>query len=272
LGTEPKLPAGDISASFLEHCVRLNDLLVALVATGNAPFPSVRHLPFRWLASDSVRLPWRDYDRQAGIHRARIIQPDATLEVPAISKRYFLECEMGTQPLLSEDPSRAGATAHKLDRYSRFMSTYVDAGMKKTAYAVVFPDRWSAQLVFLLNSPTRRDHVRELFEKWGRERSLAISVQALTFDEAISHFRMLLGSGTLPHKPQPTETVPLTRAEHSQLGHFFTSATRRLHRARDQVKELKNPQLELPDYPSNTDEVLRLLKRLSARFTNQPAP
>src|SRR5713101_8550662 len=175
LGTEPKLPAGDVSASFLEHWVRLNDLLVALIATGNAQLPSARNLPFRWLASDSVRLPWRDYDRQAGIHRARIIQPDATLEVPAISKQYFLECEMGTQPLLSEDPSRAGATGHKLDRYSRFMSTYVDAGMKKTAYAVVFPDRWSAQLVFLLNSPTRRDHVRELFEKWGRERSLAIS-------------------------------------------------------------------------------------------------
>lgn len=271
LGTEPKLPAGDISASFLEHCVRLNDLLVALIATGNTRLPSVRHLPFRWLASDSVRLPWRDYDRKAGIHRARIIQPDATLDLPAISKRYFLECEMGTQPLLSEDPGRAGATAHKLERYSRFMSTYVDAEAKTTAYAAVFPDRWPAQVVFLLNSPTRREHVRELFRQWDRNRFDSISVQALTFDEAIGHFRTLLGTGALPYEPQATDTVALTHAEHSQLAHFFSSATRRLHRARDQVRQLKNPQLEVPGYPSNSDEVLRLLRRLSARFTS-PAP
>lgn len=271
LGTEPKLPAGDISAAFLEHCVRLNDLLVALVSTGNAHFPSARNLPFRWLASDSVRLPWRDYDRQAGIHRARIIQPDATLELPAISKRYFLECEMGTQPLLSEDPTRAGATAHKLNRYSRFMDTYVDAEMKKTAYAAVFPDRWAAQLVFLLNSPTRRDHVRELFEKWGRPRTLSIPVQALTFDEAISHFRTLLGVAVPPRKPQATDSIALTRAEYSQLAHFFESATRRLRHAREQAKELKNPRLEVPDYPSNTDEVLHLLRHLSSRFTNPTA-
>ena len=271
LGTEPKLPAGDISAAFLEHCVRLNDLLVALVATGNARFPSARNLPFRWFASDSVRLPWRDYDRQTGIHRARIIQPDATLELPAISKRYFLECEMGTQPLLSEDPTRAGATAHKLGRYSRFMDTYVDAGMKTTAYAVVFPDRWPAQLVFLLHSPTRRGHVRELFEKWGRQRTLSIPVLALTFDEAISHFRSLLGVAVPPRKPQATDCIALTRAEYSQLAHFFESATRRLRHARDQAKELKNPRLEVPDYPSNTDEVLHLLRHLSSRFTNPTA-
>ncbi len=151
------------------------------------------------------------------------------------------------------------------------MSTYVDAQMKRTAYAVVFPDRWPAQLVFLLNSPTRRDHVRELFEKWGRERTLSISVHALTFDEAIGHFRTLLGSASPARKPQATDTIALTRAKHSQLDHFFYSATRRLKKARDQARELKNPRLEVPDYPSNTDEVLHLLRRLSARFTNPAA-
>jgi len=246
-------------------------LLVGLIATGDTRFPSARNLPFRWLASDSVRLPWRDYDRQTGIHRARIIQPDATLELPAISKQYFLECEMGTQPLLSEDPSRAGATAHKLDRYSRFMNTYVDAEMKRTAYAVVFPDRWPAQLVFLLNTPRRRDHVRELFEKWGRERTLPIPVQALTFDEAANHFRTLLGSAAPSRKAQATDSIALTQAEFSQIDHFFYSATRRLKHARDQAKELKNPRLEVPDYPSNTDEVLHLLRRLSTTFTNPAA-
>lgn len=162
LGTEPKLPAGDVSASFLEHCIRLNDLLVGLVAGGRTPFPSVRQLPFRWIPSDSVRLPWRDYDRKAGISRARVIQPDASLELPSLRKRYFLECEMGTQPLSSEDPTREGATTHKLRRYSDFMNTYVDAEATKTAYDAVFPDRWPSEIAFLLNSLTRRDHVREL--------------------------------------------------------------------------------------------------------------
>src|SRR5260370_4954352 len=187
LGTEPKLPAGDISASFLEHCVRLNDLLVGLIATGTGRFPSARHLPFRWLASDSLRLPCRDYDRHAGIHRARIIQPHATLDLPAISKRYFLECEMGTQPLLSEDPSRAGATAHKLDRYSRFMSTYVDTEMKRTAYAGVFPDRWPAQRAFPLYTPTRPYHVRKLHVKTLLESTLSTPTQPRTYNHALNH-------------------------------------------------------------------------------------
>ena len=89
LGTEPKLPAGDVSATFLEHCVRLNDLFVGLVAAGNTNLLSVHQLPFRWIPSDSVRLPWRDYDRRTGTSRARIIQPDATLELPRLAKRYF---------------------------------------------------------------------------------------------------------------------------------------------------------------------------------------
>src|SRR5260370_16115472 len=138
---------------------------------------------------------------------------------------------MGTQPLLSEDPSRAGATAHKLGRYSRFMDTYVDAEMKRTAYATGFPDRWPAHLVFLLNSPTRRDHVRELFEKWGRQRTLSIPVQALTFDEAINHFRTQLGSGLPPQKPQTTHTIALTRAENSPLDPFRYSTLRRFTKA-----------------------------------------
>src|SRR5215471_20743848 len=44
LGSEPKLPAGDVSATFLEHCVRLNDLFVGLVAARNTNLLSVRRL------------------------------------------------------------------------------------------------------------------------------------------------------------------------------------------------------------------------------------
>jgi len=271
LGTEPKLPAGDVSASFLEHCVRLNDLFVGLVAAGNTKLPSVRQLPFRWISSDSVRLPWRDYDGRTGTSRARIIQPDATLELPRLQKRYFLECEMGTQPLVSDDPARHGATTNKLRRYSAFMTTYVDSEANRTAYEAVFPDGWPAELVFLLNSPTRRDHLRTLVKEWNEPGTRSLSVQAFTHDEALIHFRSLIATGALPPRTKISDTVSLTRDELLQIEHFFHSATRRLKRARDQAKELKHPQLEVPDYPSNTDHVFKLLRRLSMRFTSEGA-
>jgi len=275
LGTEPKLPAGDVSAAFLEHCVRLNDLFVGLVAAGNTKLPSIRNLPFRWIPSDSVRLPWRDYDHRSGATRTRIIQPDTTLEVPRLQKRYFLECEMGTQPLISDDPTRHGATTNKLHRYSTFMSTYVDVPAKKTIYETVFPDGWPATLVFLLNSPKRRDHVRDLLKKSNEGGSRFFSVQAFTFDEALTHFRGILGYGAPPAEAKPSDAISLTRAEFSEIEHFFYSASRRLYRARDQAKQLKHPQLEIPDYPSNVDEVLKLVRNLANRFhrtTPRPPP
>jgi hypothetical protein len=275
LGSEPKLPAGDVSASFLEHCVRLNDLFVGLVGAGNTNLPSARHLPFRWIPSDSVRLPWQDYDRRTGASRARIIQPDATLELPRLTRRYFLECEMGTQPLVSDDPARHGATTNKLQRYSNFMSTYVDSEAKTTAYEAVFPDRWPAELVFLLNSPIRRDHVRKLVKEWRDPGTRLLAVQAFTHDEALIYFRSLIGTGAPPPRSKISDTILLTRDDFSQIEHFFHSATRRLKRARDQAKELKHPHLELPDYPSNTDHVFKLLRRLAAGFVSEgtrPSP
>jgi len=271
LGSEPKLPAGDVSASFLEHCVRLNDLFVGLVAAGNANLPSVRHLPFQWIPSDSVRLPWQDYDRRTGASRARIIQPDATLELPRLTKRYFLECEMGTQPLVSDDLARHGATTNKLQRYSNFMSTYVDSEAKTTAYEAIFPDRWPAELVFLLNSPIRRDHVRKLVKEWRDPGTRLLAVQAFTHEEALTHFRSLVGTGAPPPRSKISDTIALTRGDFSQIEHFFHSATRRLKRARDQAKELKHPQLEVPNYPSNTDHVFKLLRRLAAGFASDAA-
>ncbi len=269
LGTEPKLPAGDVSAAFLEHCIRLNGLFVGLVAAGNTKLPSIRNLPFRWIPSDSVRLPWRDYDRRSGTTRARIIQPDATLEIPRLSKRYFLECEMGTQPLVSDDPARHGATTNKLHRYSTFMGTYVDVESKTTVYETVFPDRWPATLVFLLNSPKRRDHVRQLLKESNERGTRLFSVQAFTFEEALTHFQGVLGYGAPQAQTKTSETISLTRAEFSNIEHFFHSASRRLHRARDQAKQLKHPQLEIPDYPSNTDEVFKLLRHLADRFRRE---
>jgi len=173
---------------------------------------------------------------------------------------------MGTQPLVSDDAARHGATTNKLQRYSNFMSTYVDNEAKTTAYEAVFPDRWPAELVFLLNSPIRRDHVRKLVKEWRDPGTRLLAVQAFTHEEAVTYFRSLIGTGAPPPGSKSSDTVSLTRDDFLQIEHFFHSAARRLKRARDQAKELKHPQLEEPDYPSNTDHVFKLLRRLSMGF------
>lgn len=74
------------------------------------------------------------------------------------------------------------------------------------------------------------------------------------------------------HDERPSDAVPLSRAEYSHIDHFFYSAMRRLQRARDQAKELKNPALEVPDYPSNREEVFQVLPRLLTRFRTHGSP
>jgi len=123
--------------------------------------------------------------------------------------------------------------------------------------------------VFLLNSPKRRDHVRQLLKESNERGTRLFSVQAFTFEEALTHFQGVLGYGAPQAQTKTSETISLTRAEFSNIEHFFHSASRRLHRARDQAKQLKHPQLEIPDYPSNTDEVFKLLRHLADRFRRE---
>jgi hypothetical protein len=108
----------------------------------------------------------------------------------------------------------------------------------------------------------------------GSSRPIAqISAQAFTHEEALKYFRGLIGAP--PSRDRISEAVSITRDEFLQLDHFFQSATRRLKRARHQAKELKHPQLEVPGYPSNTNQVDEVLRRLSVKFTSdgvRPSP
>jgi len=164
LGKEVKVPAYDVSANFLEHSICLNDLLVSLLQTTDKRTPSVARARFRWVASESARLPWQDYEQRKGSVK-RVIQPDAILEVPGLRSRFFLECEMGTHSIISANPDKHGATSNKLDRYNSFMRTYVDVAGTKTYYDETFPDRWQAEVLFLVHSTVRRDHVSEAIDE-----------------------------------------------------------------------------------------------------------
>src|SRR6266851_211030 len=164
LGTEVKVPAYDVSANFLEHSIRLNDLLVSLLQPSDKRIATIARARFRWVASDSARLPWQDYDQRSGSVK-RVIQPDAILEIPTLRRRFFLECEMGTHSIVSANPDKHGATSNKLDRYNSCMRTYVDVAGTKTYYDETFPDRWQAEVLFLVHSTVRRDHVSEAIDE-----------------------------------------------------------------------------------------------------------
>jgi len=92
----PELPKHEVGAQFLEHLLQLNELLLGLWWHGSR-CPRAMHPSFRWIPSDRVRLVWGEYEIREGRRQQLVIQPDAVLEVPALRRRYFLECEMGSQ-------------------------------------------------------------------------------------------------------------------------------------------------------------------------------
>ena len=270
LGTEVKVPAYDVSANFLEHSIRLNDLLVSLLQTTDKRIPTAAHAPFRWVPSDSARLPWQGYEQRTGSVK-RVIQPDAILEIPALRRRFFLECEMGTHSIISANPAKHGATSNKIDRYNSFMRTYLDAAGKKTQYAETFPDQWAAELLFLVHSAVRRDHVTEAIEKskwrWGDR----LPARALTFEEAQVRLRNLIETAD-PRALEPEPLVPLTRSDYRELAAFYNASMANLKIARGQVRALRMPQLQLPEYPPNYERAANVLERLLAILFPQPRP
>ncbi len=268
LGTEVKIPAYDVSANFLEHSIRLNDVLVGLLQPSDRRIPTISRARLRWIPSDSARLPWRGYEQRLGRVK-RVIQPDAILEIPSLQRRFFLECEMGTHSIISPNPNKYGATSNKLDRYNTFMRTYADAGCTKTHYDERFPDRWAAELLFLVQSPIRRDHVTQAIEKakslWN-DRSLR--ARALTFEEAQLRLAELIET-TDRQALDPEPLVPLSRRDYYELAVFYNASMASLKLARAQVRGLRMPHLKLPEYPPNYEKAGDVLHKLRpALFPN----
>jgi len=272
LGKEVKAPAYDVSAHFLEHSIRLNDLLVALLQTTDKRIPSMPRAPFHWVPSDSSRLPWQEYEGNQRGTVTRIVQPDAILEIPGLRRRLFLECEMGTHTIVTANPEKYGATTNKIDRYNKFMATYVDGDFSKTYYEQTFPDRWSPELLFLVHSQVRKEHVERAIEKmkwvWTRN---ALPTRALTFDEAPARIRALIETAD-PRALEPEPLVSVSRRDLNELIAFHNEAMASLKIARAQVRELRMPQLSLPEYPFNFEKAAEVLTRLKAILFPRPRP
>ncbi len=264
----PELPKHDVGAQFLEHLVQLNELFVALWRTGSR-CPKAAHALLRWIPSDRVRLVWGDWEIRQGRKQERVIQPDAVLEVPAHRRRYFLECEMGTQMIAPGKGNAPGATLSKAERYQTFVS---DTGLdgRHTHYEVHYPDGFAPEVLFLVLTQARASSVNAALAAFrakleGRRPG---AMRALTFDAAAAELRRLAGLPALePYRsgaaPQPVdELATLTREEVALLRHYVSESVVSIKRARGVFRELRR--LDLPEYPMSYDAVYALLKRLAA--------
>jgi hypothetical protein len=228
LGQERKVHREDVSEMFLEHWVTLTDLFVGLTGPLLVRGVKVRDLPFHWDPSDSTHLPWKEYDADNNVVRPRVIVPDAVLELPGLKRRYFIECEMGTHSIVSSSDEKAGATLRKTERYDEFFGGYADPAAKVTFYAQAFPDRWPAEVLYLVRKDSRRNSVNAALARWRTGRAgLAVQARAATVADAIREIGALLG----PVGPQPPNEPPgihLSPDEVKLLRKFYQHALMQL--------------------------------------------
>ncbi len=193
----------DVGAVFAEHFVFLTDLFVRLVQPYLAAGVPPRALPFRWNVAEDVELPWRDRD-ETGCEKARIIRPDAVLEVPSSQRRFFIECEMGTHTLTPLGPDKPQATVRKLQRYDAYVSGLADVPTRLSHYGKKYPDGWPCEVVFLVRTEGRQRAteaaLRACLETLAGTR---LTARALTLEAATAHCAL-----TLPRPGRPEETCP----------------------------------------------------------------
>src|SRR6266849_1955635 len=266
LETPLKIPREDVGTAFREHMVTLNELLVALLAPPPGTYARARQTRFRWMTSDLVRLPWKQYLQKSGRQLERVVFPDAVLELPQPRRRLFLECEMGTHSIVARTDQKAGSTVSKVENYAGFIRGFADSVRGETFYARKYPDGWTPEVLFLVRTTTRVKSVNEAIEKWrGTRLGTPFTVRTLTFDQArdelLSHIR---GGASAPHARGNGATttqhgVGLLPAEVAALREFYNATVLALKAARTKARARREP---VPEYPARTEEVQALIERL----------
>lgn len=243
LGRSLKAFRADVGAVFAEHFVSLTDLFVRLsrpyLAAGGLP----RALPFRWNVAEDVELPWRDRD-ETGCEKARIIRPDAVLEVPSAERRLFIECEMGTHTLTPLGPDKPQATVRKLERYDAYVSGFADVPTRVSHYRRKYLDGWPCEVLFLVPSESRRRATSTaLTACLANLAGTRLTAGAFTLEEAAAHCAGLLPSpAPAPHRgpqlapshPAPSDCPPPSfygEREHGAVKDFVLDMTAALAEA-----------------------------------------
>lgn len=270
--TPLKIPRADVGAAFREHLVTLNELLVSLLAPTPGTYARARQTRFRWMTSDLVRLPWKQYLQKSGRQLERVVFPDAVLELPASRQRKFLECEMGTHSIVARTDQKAGSTLSKVESYSGFIRGFADSVKGETFYGRKYPDGWTPEVLFLVRTTARAKSVNEAIARWRADRLVApVAVRALTFeqarDELLSHIR---GATSAPHASGDTGTTAqlgLMPTELAALREFYNATVLASKAARAKARARREP---IPEYPPRTEEVQALIERLQAAFRRPP--
>ncbi len=263
-------PASDVGAAFLEHSLLLNDVLVDLIVkVRGQPEEPLSDLPFRWIPENGNDVTFDYYDRPAQrIQHARI-RPDATLEIGEPRRRVFLECETGSQTIVSSDPLNTGATWAKIQRYAHLIVGTTGQHETRTPYSLLCPDGATPVLVFVVHSDRRRDAIRKLAA--DPKRAIKVTVRAYTLQEAAD----VLGALAVGRRVQAAQpaVVGLTAGHLQLLGAALSKCHATLDEARQTVerhnRSLQEPvrsagPLRVPESPEALRDALTLLNRLRA--------
>jgi hypothetical protein len=266
LETPLKIPRADVGAAFREHLVTLNELLVSLLTPTTGTYARAQETRFRWMTSDVVRLPWKQYLQKSGRHLERVVFPDAVLELSQSRRRLFLECEMGTHSIVARTDQKAGSTLSKVENYSGFIRGFADSVKGETFYARKYPDGWTPEVLFLIRSRARVKSVDEAIAQWQADRLGApLAVRALTFeqagDELLSHIRGATSAPRASDYAGTTAQLRLVPAELAALREFYNATVLASKAARARARARREP---IPEYPPRTEEVQALIERLQA--------
>ena len=264
LGTAIKIPRHDVSAAFREHTIVLNELFVALMMPSGRGYARAKQSDFRWIASDTVRLPWKEHLGRGSRTPDRLVLPDAVLELPGARRRFFLECEMGTHPILNGKHPKPGSTIAKVQSYEGFLGSYVDASATQTFYARSYPDKYTPEVLFLVRTPHRANAINEAIRQWQqRLGTQSCAARAVTIDDARAELLRVLGRRL--NREQGSSTAAQERGlsleEIATLRHFYNATVLAFKEMRAKARVQGEAP---PSYPAMIENMQALVERLSA--------
>jgi hypothetical protein len=275
-GEIPDRPVNDPGAEFLEREVGLNELYVGLAAAASRKKLLFERRPFRWLSSDSMRLPWTEFDATSNSPANRLIRPDATVEMLEAKRRIFIELEIGPLGFHRDNTRGPDALKAKIDSYVRFVVTPLSSLLNETFYLRAFSDGWPAELLFLVRSTARRDAITEYIASAWRPANdrVPFTIRALTLNDAAAALCDAANlSLELPSlsRATPATCGTLTCEEIRAIYDFYNGAIAAIAALRQLAKN--NPQLArtvpVPKYPTNHQTVKQVCLRLAETLQNR---
>src|SRR5439155_19787510 len=161
-----------------------------------------------------------------------------------------------------------GATLSKADRYRAFLSgAAVD---EASHYQAQYWDCFAPEVLFLVLSDGRAKSVNTALAAWRakNQEPHPIAIRALTFEDAVSELRRLVGLAPLGgDRRAVTEqrNLSLARAlsaeEVTILSRCMYDAVRSIKQARAVFRQARRP--DLPPYPDTYEAAAAVLERLT---------